>query len=273
MSILSEYVDFLRGRVRAVSKTSTDFRASVATQVAAAWEESAAHPSVDRWIAYRGGALPEEERHLQQHLMGCRECVALVLDLEAFSRPQPTDRAGISEFEVAAAWRAVRSAIDRDLKRERWHIPATLAATFFVAALGLSTWTAFEHRTVAQLRRTLSELAQPQINVPIRDLYPDTTTRSGSPRLATEVPAVARSFTLVLNLPEPQEFPAYQVEIFDSAGTAVWTGRGLEMSPYGTFTLGLTHDFLPAGEHRVLLYGLDGDRRVLIQPYTVEILP
>ncbi|MCP4660024.1 MAG: hypothetical protein GY856_31870 [bacterium] len=257
-----------------MSETTTDFRASVATQVEAAWEASATHPSVDRWIGYRGGALAaEEERHLQRHLVGCRECVALVLDLEAFSRPEATDRSGISEFEVAAAWRAVRSAIDRDVEKEGWHLPATLAASFLVAALGLSTWTALEHRTVTELRRTVAELSQPQVNVPIRDLHPDTTTRSGSPRPATEVPAVARSFTLVLIPPEPQEFPDYQVEIFDSEGNALWSGRGLEMSPDGTFTLGLAHDFLAAAEHRVLLYGLDGDRRVLIQSYTVQILP
>lgn len=268
-----EYVDFLRGRVRAVSET-TDFRASLATQVEAGCEASKTHPSVDRWIAYRDGALAaEEEKQLQQHLMGCRECVTLVLDLDAFLLPEAMDRSGISDFEVVAAWRAVRSAIDWDVEKKRWHIPAILAASLVVAALGLSTWTALEHRSVTELRRLVTELSQPQINVPIRDLYPDTATRSGSPPLATEVPDQTRFITLILNLPEPREFPEFQVEIIDSAGTAIWRGRGLEMSPYGTFTLGLARDFLPTGEHRILLFGLDGDRRVLIQPYAVQILP
>lgn len=255
-----------------MSETTADFRASIATLVEATREESATHPDLDRWIAYRDGELPaEEQESLQRHLAGCRECVAIVLDLEAFSRPEESDRAGISEFEVAAAWRAVRSAISADVKREhRWHVPTALAASLMVAALGLSTWLAVEHRTATELRRTVAELSRPQINVPIEDLWPDTTTRGGLQR-AVEVLTADRSLTLVLNLQESQEFPDYRVEIIDSEGTEIWSSTGLEMSPFGNFTLGIPRGFLPAGEYGVRLYGLEGERNVPLQDYAVQI--
>ncbi|MCP4660022.1 MAG: hypothetical protein GY856_31860 [bacterium] len=255
-----------------MSETTADFRGSFATLVEATREQSATHPDLDRWMAYRGGKLPaEEQARLQRHLAGCRECVALVLDLEAFSRPEESDRAGISEFEVAAAWRAVRSAISADVRTERrWHVPTTLAASLLVAALGLSTWLAVEHRTATELRRRVAELSQPQINVPIEDLWPDTATRGGL-QPAVEVLTAARSFTLLLNLPEPREFPDYQVEILDSEGTEIWSSTGLEVSSFGNFTLGIPRGFLPAGEYGVRICGLDGERNVPLQDYAVQI--
>jgi len=258
-----------------VSKTITDLiRESGATRVPSRREESATHPCVERWIAYRDGELPpEEEKRLQRHLAQCRACVALVLDLEAFSRPETPDRAGISEFEVAAAWRVMRSAIREDLRKQRWHVSTSLAACFLVVTLGLSTWAAMEHHTAAGLRRTVAEFSQPQINVPIHDFLPDTATRGGSPRPVIEMPAAAPFATLVFTPAQRQEYPDYQVTICDAEGTEIWSSRGLEMSPYGTFRLGLPRDFLAVGEHQIRLYGLDGDLKVLIQDWPIEIHP
>ncbi len=255
-----------------MSETTADFRTSVTKLVEATREQSATHPDLERWMAYRDGKLPAaEQERLRRHLVGCRECVALVLDLETFSRPEASDRAGISEFEVAAAWRAVRSALPEEVRpQRRWQGPTALAASLLAAVLGLSTWLAIEHRTTTGLRRTVAELSQPQINVPIEDLWPDTATRGGL-QPAVEVLRAGRSFTLVLNLQELREFPDYQVEIIDSEGTEIWSSTGLEMSSFGNFTLGIPRGFLPAGEYGVRLYGLDGERNVPLQDYAVEI--
>ena len=74
------------------------------------------------------------------------------------------------------------------------------------------------------------------------------------------------------NREAPPDFAAYEVEVVGPAGDVAWTGRGLEMSPYGTFTLGLARDFLtPGKEYRVRLYGVTGDARKLLQDYQVHI--
>lgn len=255
-----------------MSETTADFKASIATLVEATREQSAPHPDLDRWIAYCDGELPvEEQERLQRHLVGCRECVTLVLELETFSRPQASDRTGISEFEVAAAWRAIRSAISADLRRmRRGQVPTALAASLLVATLGLSSWLVVEHRTATELRRLVAELSQPQINVPIEDLWPNTATRGGLHQ-PVELLTAGRSFILVLNLQEPREYPDYLVEIIDSEGSKIWSSTEVEMSSFGNFTLGIPRGFLPAGEYRVRLHGLDGEWNVPLQDYVVQI--
>ncbi len=51
-------------------------------------DDNGSHPDLDRWLAYRAGDLGrEDEGTLQDHLVDCRSCTALVLDLEAFADP------------------------------------------------------------------------------------------------------------------------------------------------------------------------------------------
>lgn len=254
------------------------------------------HPDVDAWIAYHEGELAAaEEERLRRHLVHCPACVSLLLDLDAFSGGG--DGEELSELERAAAWRSMRAALEREVKlREevpvaplrrtarrrtarrrtarrdgarRLAVPAALAASLAAGVLGLALWNV--HRDAAALQMTVAALTEPQVNVPIRDLYPDTATRSGGAARSTEVPP-APFFTLVLNLEEPPDFAAYEVEVVGAAGHVAWTGQGLEMSPYGTFTLGLARDFLtPGEEYRVRLYGVTGDARELLQDYPVRI--
>lgn len=237
------------------------------------------HPDVDAWIAYYEGELAAvEEDRLRSHLVRCPACVSLVLDLEAFAGGAGEE---LSEFERAAAWHSMRAVLDRDEKprqaaaevgrrrgARRLAVPAALAASLVAGVLGLALWQA--QRTAAELEATVAALSEPQVNVPIRDLYPDTATRGGGAARPAEVPPAA-FFTLVLNLEEPRDYPGYEVEVLDAAGHALWTGSGLEMSSYGTFTLGLARDFLTPGEYRVRLYGVTGDARELLQDYPVRI--
>ncbi|HEX9734952.1 MAG TPA: zf-HC2 domain-containing protein [Thermoanaerobaculia bacterium] len=243
------------------------------------------HPDVDAWIAYHEGELgTDEEQRLRRHLVKCPACVSLVLDLDAFTAGAEGPGAGeeLSEFERAAAWRSLRAHLEREEgprgaapvaapRRAAWRlaVPSALAATLAAGVLGLASWNA--HREVARLQGVVAALSEPQVNVPIHDLYPDTATRSGGGTRPAEVRA-APYVTLVLNLEEPADFAAYEVEVVDAAGHVAWTGRGLEMSEYGTFTLGLARDFLtPGEEYRVRLHGVDEDARKLLQDYAVRL--
>lgn len=233
------------------------------------------HPDADAWIAYHEGELEAaEEERLRGHLVKCPACVSTLLDLDAFAGGG--DPGELSELERAAAWRAMRSALERQeaptrapgLAGGRFAVPWALAASLVAGVLGLALWDA--HRTAGELRGTVTALTEPQINVPILDLFPDTATRSGGEAQLPAVPP-AEFFTLLLALEEPREFPDYEVEILDAGGDVVWSKRGLEMSDFGNFKLGLSGRFLASGEHQIRLYGVEAGSRELLQDYAFRI--
>ncbi len=228
----------------------------------------ATHPDLDRWFAYHAGELAsDDEAELQGHLVDCRDCTSLVLDLDAFSAPADAP-ATVSDIEKAAAWRALRPR----LATRRWTVPATLAASFMIAALGLGLWTAT--RETRELRQMVAELSRPQANAPVHDLFPDAVQRGGtSAGPVLEVPAGTDSFTLILNLVEVPEYATYRVQIVDSQGQPALAIANLEMDPLGLFTLGLSRRSLPAGNYHIQLFGGDGDDAppVPLESYPLEI--
>jgi hypothetical protein len=127
---------------------------------------------------------------------------------------------------------------------------------------------------VANLRQTVDELSQPQLNVPIADLYPRELIREqGRPSTiqTIAVPSSANLFTLILNVGERPSYPAYALEIVDQQGQPIWSGDGLQKSPEENFTVTLSRRLFPAGQYRLRLYGLRGDRRQMVEEYAVRI--
>jgi hypothetical protein len=128
-------------------------------------------------------------------------------------------------------------------------------------------------RRAAQYETEIAELSQPQLNAPIIDLDPRDSLRSGTRgNLRTiELPSSANVFTLVLNVVGQPSFDNYALEILDLRGHSIWQGQGLRKSPYNTFTLTLPRRLLPAGQYRLKLYGLRGDRKELVQEYAMRV--
>ena len=132
------------------------------------------HPSPDQWIAYQRGELPaEEEARLQEHLGRCRDCFDLAAGAAEFARPEEEDG---ETMETAAVWRLVRPQLDPPSdnvraisaaaprprsSRSRTRLPPSyaLAASFFVALVGLTVWNLSQQSTLETLRA-------PQANVP-----------------------------------------------------------------------------------------------------------
>lgn len=254
------------------------------------------HPDLDRWIAYHGGELPEtEEDQLRSHLASCRVCVSLVLDLESFNDPTClddtsadetsaddtcADDVGFSEFERAAAWRAMKTVLPaRDSKpteaRRPWWsrrlpVPMTLAASFLVGALGISLWGVTEHRSVLRLREQAVVLSTPQLNMAILDLEPNMETRSGSspsPKIIRQ----GQSSALVMLPSKP--FDSFVVEVLGADGQVAWSGSGLVPdSKLGTLTLGIPPRSLPLGKYRIRLSGGDPET-ALDDNLSIEVLP
>lgn len=227
------------------------------------------HPGVETWISYHGGELADREaERLQRHLVACPACVSLVLDLDAFAAPPDgEDRASVSEFELAAAWKSMQATLADRQAPPRWFerrvgVPMALAASLLVGAAGLSLW-GIEHRRAEAYSR-------PQVNLAIRDLEPNRATRSGG----APSPTVVRrdSYAALVMLPS-RTFETYQAEILDARGRRVWSGSGLVAHPeLGTLSLGLPPGFLAPGEYLVKLYG--GEEKVPLEDdLPIRVIP
>ena len=229
---------------------------------------TAGHPAVETWIEYHADELPDTERdRLQRHLSGCRKCVDLVLDLDAFAEPTPRDTPDVSDFEKAAVWRSLAA----DRKISRWSAVAAVAASLLFATVGFAWWSE-QRRTIQGLEARVAELSRPQVNAVIQELRPSSRQRSARGADGrTDLPAGAGTITLILNLEEPVDYPDYELAILDAGGTEVWSGRGLEPSEFDNFYVAVRSRSLPAGEYDIQLRGLDDGQRVLLEVYPVRL--
>lgn len=222
------------------------------------------HPDVDMWVAYHGGDLPgSEEDRLRGHLAKCPACVSLVLDLAAFAGTEEV-RAEVSEFEMAAAWRALKADLPETPPRltdRRVSLPLALAASFLIGVLGLTFW-GLEYRDAQALRGTVAALSQPQLNLSISDLEPNMATRSGGTVDPKEVPHNA--FAVLIMLPT-EAFEVYEVEIVGDGEQVLWASPGLAPNAeLGTLTVGLPPGYLEPGYYRLQLYGRRGEARLAL---------
>lgn len=143
--------------------SSSDFRGTLVELIDTS-PETMDHPTSDQWLAYQRGELsPGEEERLQEHLVRCRDCFDLAEAAAAFAGPDEEPGAG-QEVETAALWRLLRPQLgcpepsrqSRQNVREisdrprrpslRFRLPTYLAASFFVALVGLSAWSFRQQR-------------------------------------------------------------------------------------------------------------------------------
>lgn len=215
------------------------------------------HPEPEVLAAYHTGELAEpEERRLQDHLVGCPECAALLLDLDGLSDPG-FGAGALAPADQQALWRSLQAEIRKEepppapvvpLRRRiaspRWL--QALAAALLVATIGLSVW-------VAALHRRVDELSQPQA-VSVLDL--DAGTSRGVGRGLPTVPRGVRSCTLILS-PPGQRSTRYRVVIERAGGQKVWSGW-LAPNAFGSLSLGVSRYSVGPGEYRVRLSGESG---------------
>jgi len=214
------------------------------------------HPKPKMLAAYHAGELTEpEERRLQDHLVGCPECAALLLDLDGLGRPE-FGAGSLAPADQEALWRSLQAEIRKEeplapvipMRRQsaasRW-LPA-LAAALLVATLGLSVW-------VASLRRTVDELSRPQANALVLDLDAGTARGEGDVRPSWVIPKDVRLFTLILSPPGPRS-TSYRVAIERAGGGEV---RSVELMPneLGSLSLILSRRWIGPGDYRVRLFG------------------
>lgn len=200
-----------------MGESSSDFRDTLLELIDAS-PEPMDHPSPDQWIAYHRGELAaEEEARFQEHLVRCRDCFDLSAAAAELARPDEEPGAG-QEVDTAALWRLLRPQLGpspdpppqnvREIssgarRSPVWwsRLPTALAASFFVALIGLAAWN-------LRLQSALAPLA----NAPIFEL--STGERAAGQELT--VPAGPRMFVFH----PAEERPVYRLVIRD-----VTTGR------------------------------------------------
>lgn len=150
-----------------MGESSSDFRDTLLELIDTS-PQPMDHPSPDQWLAYHRGELPaEEEARFQEHLARCRDCFDLAEAAAAFAPPDET--AAGQEVETAALWRLLRpqlepplapslqnvreiSAGPRGRPSRGFRLPTVLAATFFVALVGLTAWSLRQQSALEALR-------------------------------------------------------------------------------------------------------------------------
>ena len=103
----------------------------------------------------------------------------------------------------------------------------------------------------------LAELRQPDINVPVRNIYPaGDAQRSGRAAEVNRVrvPSGTRTFVLILGDYKPG-YSAYQLEIRDPSGRLVARREGLKPDQAGDLSVMLNRTLLAQGKYMLKLYG------------------
>ena len=234
-----------------MDERSSEFRDALLELIEAS-PEPMDHPSPDRWIAYHRGELSDdEEARLQEHLTRCRDCFELAAGAAAFAQPDAEPDAG-EEVETAALWRLLRPQlgppspdnvrpISGPRRRPYWtfRLASTLAATFFVALVGLTTWD-FQQK---------SALLAPQPNTPILDFA--SIQRAPGQRELT-VPAGPS----VLVFHPDEELPVYRLAIREAATSK--EVKSVELRLNEKFALTLYLPELRPGRYRLELANARG---------------
>jgi len=166
---------------------------------------SSPHPVGELLVAYRNDELSGAAREqVQDHLAACSECTEILLDLEE-ALPAPSPKSPRLLMSVAAA------------------------LVLAVVALSIHA---------ASVQRAYSQLARPQVNAPIAELFAEPVRGKASDRRQeVHLGRDARIFTLVLHPPDPHPERDYGIEIARKSGAVIWQGRGLRPDPYGSVTL------------------------------------
>lgn len=246
-------------------------------------------PGPDDLISFRAGLLAEKDRDtlLEQAAMFPETARALI-DVSRFPDVEPTDeRQRVDDEDLTHQWRRFQQRLqqeERPLISEApvarptpssiplWNqlgallnsprVAQAAAMALLLVSLGLS-W--------ALLRQVPLDNVRPRLNLPIVELAPE-----GEPgeRTATErvrIPTNADGIVLSLALLERRSYSTYEIEIQDSTEEMVWSSTDLRRTSEGLFTLELPSGFLPAGKVRLVLRGIDGDRRDPLAVYNLAI--
>jgi hypothetical protein len=237
------------------------------------------HPTPELLAAYHEDRLPpEKDGEIQEHFVECPECPELVLSLDEFaSKEVPvTVMNDLSDTRVDWAWRRLRGQLLREITVPRIPRPRLLWLKRPALAWGmvgvLLPSTAGLGIQVRSLMTDLQLLEKPEIAPPSTTILLPSVTRSAEQEPAGyEVPPGAPRFLLKLESPAEEALPAYRLVIRTAHGQDVWAGDGLTRTEEGMFEVRLTRRFLPAGDYKIRVLGIEQGQERVVQDYPVRL--
>lgn len=236
------------------------------------------HPSLDDLAAYYRRSLPEADaRAVQDHLLVCPECTALLLDLDELAAIGREEAIPASPGEEAdAEWERLKQRLEPvspaapkplPFRARPRRAPVWLQAA--AAALLVSTGT-LAYR-VADLRRTVGELTAPQVNSEIVELASSPLRGEANPR-EVRLRQHVEQLLVFLRTPPNESFPAYQIVVARSAGGPPFSIGGAQPDSRGTFTLTLSRQWIgDGGDFDITVFGLADGRREVVTTYSLRL--
>lgn len=194
--------------------------------------------------------------------------LALVLGVWLISQSRENERlvAQVNEKELATA-----AATQRAEQAEAARRATQEELTRRVAEVKPSKQTA-EAGIPKAPGQTRDRLDQPLANVPIFELEPRGSTRSGKADVVTlDAASDTRLITLILHVNGQPSSDAYSLEVVDRARRPIWTSRGLRKNRYNNFTVALPRRTFQAGDYGLKLYSLRDGRREIVEEYSIHL--
>lgn len=222
------------------------------------------HPRIEREHVLEGyltGRLaPAEEQAFEEHLLDCSVCLDEVRWAEGFR----------AALQRAAAEDAVRTAmlpglVVRALRSRggRWAAVAALGLLMLLPGWLLYRGASLERELeLARADRGALEARVQRLAGPHGDarLVPLGVTRGGEDETAVEVRTGAEPGWLVLSVElSAVEYPRYRVTLVSETGEPLWRGEDLQPGVYDSLLVTVHSDFLPPGEYRLRLEGIEPD--------------
>jgi hypothetical protein len=247
--------------------------------------QGGAHPTAEELVAYSAGELPPPAAEaVLEHLAVCRPCTHLVLGLPVFdATPQPEPDETASDPETNDSWQRLQSRLRAGprpvigspagsdagtVERVGTHHPrqvnvalaACFAAGLAACLIGFPVWIAMHGRSPA-----------PPPIVPVNP--PERALGETQPPTAppTALQLNAEAAALVVFLRVPQADPRIHVEILDAHGKTSSPAAATAISAQEVLVL-LTHEQLPPGNYRLLVFSADARHRQLLGDYPLRIL-
>ncbi|MCP4663405.1 MAG: hypothetical protein GY856_49070 [bacterium] len=263
-----------------MSETTDALATAVEELTAEMPHDPAACPDAGQLAAYHRGKLSAAAaERIQDHLQVCPESRGLLLDLERLANGELGAGRSVSELEMTAVWKGLRSRIAAHddarvlpFSRRRCGPRAApalawlqvAAASFALATLGLSGW-------VFTLNQRIAVMAHPHLHSVVRDLTPATARGEEDVTVITLAPD-DRLLILLLNLnPRADKPEECVVELLRSDGEPVLSEQGRCRYELNTLPLTLARELLTAGEYRIRIHRTGEPRGQPVAEFALRI--
>jgi hypothetical protein len=232
--------------------------------------EGGGHPAPRQLTAYQAGTLPPPEADaIQEHLAVCRHCAELLLDLVAFTAPQPTEATLLDQGEPA--WHAPRS---RRKPAPSPSAPVVLAGFQRLAASHPAIFALAAGTVGCLMGLPLWYSAwRPPANATFVSISPERGARAPlQPPAPTTVRLDSTAAVLILDTVAARSYPTYRVKLESATAGPVRSEPSWARIDARTFLVVLTYRQLPAGLYRLRVVGIEQGREVTVQEFPLRVL-